>query len=94
LEVQSVRFVSFFDFILHTTYTVGVFALTSILPSLSWTDDILYGGHKSDTGVVQGVGIDFVLLRISLLHNVVELAPSLLSNGNQGLFPWGKAAGS
>jgi hypothetical protein len=52
--------------------------------------DILYGGHKSEAGWIQGVDIDFFLLIwMSLLHNVVKRAPSLLSNGNQGIFPWG-----
>jgi hypothetical protein len=40
---------------------------------------------------VQGVGVVFRFIWISLLHNVMKRAPSLLSNGNQGLFPWGQS---
>jgi hypothetical protein len=42
-----------FDFILHTSFTVVVCALTNILPSLCLVD-IEYGGHKSDAGVGSG----------------------------------------
>jgi hypothetical protein len=52
-EVQSVRFVSFFGFILQTAYTVGACALTILLPSLSLTD-IFCAGHKSDASVGSG----------------------------------------
>jgi hypothetical protein len=49
-----------FDFIIHTAYTVGACALTSILPSLSLMG-MLYStaDTKATPASVQGVGVDF-----------------------------------
>jgi len=53
LEVQSVRFFFFFDFILHNAYTVDACAPACTLPSLSLID-MTYGGHKSGAGFCSG----------------------------------------
>jgi hypothetical protein len=45
---RKICFVS--DFILYTVYTVGAYALTSILPSLGLIN-MIYGGHKNDASV-------------------------------------------
>jgi hypothetical protein len=42
---------------------------------------------KATPVTVQGVGVYFILIWISLLYNVVKRASSLLSDENQGLFP-------
>jgi hypothetical protein len=45
---------------LHTAYTVGACALTSILPSLSLIDMIYFTvDTKATPASVQGVGVDF-----------------------------------
>jgi hypothetical protein len=56
LKVQSVRI---FRRILHTPYTVGACALTSILPSLSLTDMVYCRADtKATPASVQSVGVD------------------------------------
>jgi hypothetical protein len=60
LEVQSLKFGSFFDYILHTAYTADACALTSVLPSVSLTDMMYFTADTKPTPAsVQGVGVDF-----------------------------------
>jgi hypothetical protein len=59
VEVHSVRFVSFFDFIFHAARPVDACALTSILPSLSLIDmTYCTADTKATPASVQGVGVD------------------------------------
>jgi hypothetical protein len=51
-----------FRFFLHTAYTVGACALTSILPSLSVIDMIYFTAEiKATRASVQGLGVDFLI---------------------------------
>jgi hypothetical protein len=69
--VRKIFFVS--DFILQTAYTVGTYALTSTLPSLSLIDMIYSTAVTEATPAsVQGVGVDFMFIWISLLHDVLK----------------------
>jgi hypothetical protein len=56
--VGNICFVS--DFILHIAYTVGAYALTSILPSLSLIDmTYCTADTKATPASVQVFGVDF-----------------------------------
>jgi hypothetical protein len=60
VDEVSVNLVSFFDFILPTSYTVDACALTSILPSLSLIYMIYCTPYtKATLASVHGVGVDF-----------------------------------
>jgi hypothetical protein len=63
----------FYDFILHIAYIVDACALTNILSSLPLID-IIYctPDTKATPASVHGVGVNFRLICISLLHNIVN----------------------
>jgi hypothetical protein len=61
------------DFILHTTYTVDACALTSILPPLFLLDKVHFtAGTEATPESVLGFSVNFLLIWILFLHNVVE----------------------
>jgi hypothetical protein len=72
LEIQSV-WCFVFDFILHTAYTIGACALTSILPPLSLIDwYIVWRTQKRRRRRFRASASIFRLMWISLLHNVAK----------------------